>query len=842
MPTSDTPINPYVGPRTFTAADRKRFFGREAEAASLLARVVSERLLLFYAQSGAGKSSLINARLIPQLREDEGFSVLPVGRVAGALPAGTAPSDNVFTFNLMASLDQGESQMPGWRTPNVRRAGTADADKKAQTRDGDARPPWSHLSLSAFLEHLVTDDGLVWRYDPAAASAPAEKEGVLVVDTGSAPRFALIIDQFEEIITAHPDRAQREDFFRQLDAALQANPNLWVVLSLREDHVAALDAYAALLFNRLRARFYMERMGVVASLDAIRRPAELYHRPFAAEVAESLCERLRQEHVPGQQTTVAGQYVEPVQLQVVCYQLWEQLRERPLGPITSADLNEAGNVEGALADYYDQVIRDVLSAPGIVISEGQVRDWFGKELITRAGTRGFVPQIGHETGGAPNAVADFLEKRFLVRRDSRAGGVWYELTHDTFIKPILASNEAWHAGQRLPEIVSFTISPTVVSTGIGATVRWQVQNAESVWLEPGEGPWKDSQGATEIKPVATTTYVLNAKWSAGPVVTSRPLTVIVAKDDLETTHHELSDHPRERRFNVLVGPEVDRELLPFSTAITAEEWAAEALTGRGEPLWRRYLHFMKKRLVEEMATPPPGEGRITASDLYSITVSELARGLGYLERHSERHKLLDALVALPASLYVTTSYHTLLEEALRMAGREARTGVCDWLPGAADELLTPFKVEPGYEPSVDRPAVFHLYGLDVSPPSLALTEDDYVTFLMQVREDRERVPLFVRHAIQSHLNLLVGFDPQAWSFKALYHSLITWNSERRRLVGRSAGLLQIDSPAARTEAEVRFLQASFAKHGLQLFWGRAASFLHWVESQLESRGYRAQQN
>ena len=49
MPTTDTPTNPYVGPRTFTAADRKRFFGRETEAAGLLARVVSERLLLFYA-------------------------------------------------------------------------------------------------------------------------------------------------------------------------------------------------------------------------------------------------------------------------------------------------------------------------------------------------------------------------------------------------------------------------------------------------------------------------------------------------------------------------------------------------------------------------------------------------------------------------------------------------------------------------------------------------------------------------------------------------------------------------------------------------------------------------
>ena len=57
--------NPYVGPRTFTRQERDRFFGREREANDLFSLVVSERLVLFYAQSGAGKSSLINTRLIP---------------------------------------------------------------------------------------------------------------------------------------------------------------------------------------------------------------------------------------------------------------------------------------------------------------------------------------------------------------------------------------------------------------------------------------------------------------------------------------------------------------------------------------------------------------------------------------------------------------------------------------------------------------------------------------------------------------------------------------------------------------------------------------------------------
>jgi hypothetical protein len=96
--------NPYVGPLTFTRAQSGLFFGRESEARDLLARVVSERLLLFYAQSGAGKSSLINTRLIPQLQE-EGFAVLPVGRVSGELPAGVSQAPNIFLFNLMLSLD-----------------------------------------------------------------------------------------------------------------------------------------------------------------------------------------------------------------------------------------------------------------------------------------------------------------------------------------------------------------------------------------------------------------------------------------------------------------------------------------------------------------------------------------------------------------------------------------------------------------------------------------------------------------------------------------------------------------------------------------------------------------
>lgn len=431
------PFNPYVGPRTFTEAEGRYFFGREREARDLTARIVSERLLLFYAQSGAGKSSLLNARVIPRLRDEERFQVLPVGRVSGELPEGVAQVENIFAFNLMTSLDQSGEH------PRRLAQVTLGDFLAGLARETVAGPEGERVARWAYRPELVAAQTAT----PAAAAARG-------------PRFALVVDQFEEIITGHPGRWQeREGFFRQLNQALLADPNLWVVLSLREDYVASLDPYAELLFNRLRARFYMERMGVAAALEAVRRPAELGGRPFAAGVAEQLVDNLRQVRVPGQEATVPGQYMEPVQLQVVCYQLWENLvgatlRGRPEDPthqsdveITFADLARAGDVDKALTQFYEETLALALADPAAAgVSERQVRAWFDEKLITEAGTRGLVHQGESETAGLPNGVARALQKRFLVRAEARGGDTWIELVHDRFVEPIRANNAAWFAG------------------------------------------------------------------------------------------------------------------------------------------------------------------------------------------------------------------------------------------------------------------------------------------------------------------------------------------------------------------------------------------------------------
>lgn len=461
--------NPYIGPRTFTRADADRFFGREREARELLALVSSERVVLFYSQSGAGKSSLINARLIPQL-EGEGFEVLPVGRVSGRLlpvnglakNAGTdvAPAEmNIFAYNLMLSLDQSES--------NSER--------------------FAHLTLSDFLINL-NRTGSHYAYTPpgeypngthadaeTGSSEQRAETDALPGEKSSVDRTqeiwprVMIIDQFEEILITNLHAwEQRAEFFDAVHHAMREDPFLYVVLVMREDYVAALDPYAHRLPGNLRTRYYMERMGKDAALQAVRQPAEGAGRPFAEGVAETLVDNLRQMRVEAEHEgenlpedaseDVSGeryaesQFVEPVQLQVVCYQLWEALSGEPGDQITSDDLmrlarghNLARFVDHALSNFYEQAIDAVLAEPAVGVSERTLRRWFSSEMITESGTRGFVHQGEETTGGLPNRVVYLLQNRFLIRAESRAGALWYELVHDRFVQPILQANRTWQA-------------------------------------------------------------------------------------------------------------------------------------------------------------------------------------------------------------------------------------------------------------------------------------------------------------------------------------------------------------------------------------------------------------
>jgi len=96
--------NPYVGPQPFRQEDQAFFFGRDREANEAVSLIIAHRVLVLYAESGAGKTSLINAGILPRLVKEE-FQVLPPARVQGMIPQDIQNEDitNLYVFNSLLS-------------------------------------------------------------------------------------------------------------------------------------------------------------------------------------------------------------------------------------------------------------------------------------------------------------------------------------------------------------------------------------------------------------------------------------------------------------------------------------------------------------------------------------------------------------------------------------------------------------------------------------------------------------------------------------------------------------------------------------------------------------------
>jgi WD40 repeat protein/Flp pilus assembly protein TadD len=401
--------NPYPGPCPFQPHEGHIFFGREQEVSDLLALVIAHRAVLLYAQSGAGKTSILNAKLIPALLQ-EGFEVFPIARVHRVEPEETdwKGIGNIYVLNTLLSWEEAKVNVQALAS----------------------------LSLPDALQ---------------------KRERKLDRDDSPLPR-AVIFDQFEELFTSYAKRwGDREPFFRQVNEALEQDRLLRVLFVIREDYLAELDPYTGLLPEELQTRYRLECLRREAACRAIAEPAKRAGRPFhedaasKEDVASELVERLlniRVKDTSGETVEAPGEYVEPVQLQVVCRSLWDSL---PPGvtEITAKHLKDFGDVQEALKGFYEGAIREAMKKTGV--QENDLRAWFSEKLVTPAGTRGTVFQGKNDTEGIPNAAVAELESQHIIRAEPRAGARWYELTHDQLIEPVRQSNEVWFAHQRAEE-------------------------------------------------------------------------------------------------------------------------------------------------------------------------------------------------------------------------------------------------------------------------------------------------------------------------------------------------------------------------------------------------------
>jgi len=393
--------NPYVGTRPYKNGEI--LYGRERETSELLDLLIAERIVMLYSPSGAGKSSLLNAVIMPKMAEN-GFRVLPVIRLSHepVVAPALAPAVNRYVFSLMVCAEE-----------------AVEPEKRFST---------SELASLRLKEYIV-------RFRERASQLEAGYD--------AASAILLVVDQGEELITVAPtEREQKQDFFNQFGETLR-DRSIWLLFSMREDYLARMDSYIKPVPTGFATRYRLRLLQAEAALLAIKKPAEEQDVVFTDEAARRMTDDLRMMQVQQADGTTlleAGLYVEPVQLQVICRRLWASL-DRSDNEIGLDDLQQFGDVDSALADYYSLQV-DIVAAK-VGVKERFIRAWFDRKLITRQGIRGQVLFAPTRSDGLENTVIAELEKSYLVRSEKRGGSTWFELAHDRLITPIIKDNAKW---------------------------------------------------------------------------------------------------------------------------------------------------------------------------------------------------------------------------------------------------------------------------------------------------------------------------------------------------------------------------------------------------------------
>jgi tetratricopeptide (TPR) repeat protein len=378
---------PYVGLRAFDEEDGYKFFGRTRESYEIAALWQANRFTVLYGPSGVGKTSLLQAGVIPLL-DPTRTDLFPLGRVshASAFPVAALSERNPYTFALLSS--------------------------------------WSPMESPTRLSGLRVLDFL-------------RRRGERIDQYGDPVPTLVAIDQAEELFSDFTRRQPyRQKFIDELVEAMDELPGLHLLLSTREDYLAAVLTYERELGRRARARFQLLPFNRDAALDATRRPLAGTHRSFALGAAETLVDDLRTVRIVsaiGDAVTIKVDTVEPVYLQVVCTTLWRSLHD-DVREITSQHVRQHADVDRALAEFCNQALTAVSEDHDLPVTE--LRSWLQRTFVTELGTRDTAYEGLTQTAGMPNAVVRALEDRHVLKAELRSGARWYELQHDRLIKPI----------------------------------------------------------------------------------------------------------------------------------------------------------------------------------------------------------------------------------------------------------------------------------------------------------------------------------------------------------------------------------------------------------------------
>ena len=255
------PTEPYPGLRPFLDHEAALLLGRGRQVREIIERLRETRFVAVIGGSGSGKSSLIRAGVVPELR---GFGIAEAGDYW--IPVVCTPGTTL--------------------PPNPNETANVDGAPKAQTPI--TRLAWK---FSQLLVPLVSATADAARRDEIAAVFRQEAGFSRLVDAyfdelpargpdAKDARFLFVVDQFEELF--HPNNHANPDASLLIEAVIDhffdPHPRCYVVLTMRSEHLADCAGFLELPDAINKSSYLVRRLDERELREAIVGPAKYYLR------------------------------------------------------------------------------------------------------------------------------------------------------------------------------------------------------------------------------------------------------------------------------------------------------------------------------------------------------------------------------------------------------------------------------------------------------------------------------------------------------------------------------------------------------------------------------------
>ncbi|MBV7333108.1 hypothetical protein KFU94_33730 [Chloroflexi bacterium TSY] len=363
-------LAPYRGLFAFREEDAPYFFGREEFTELLLTTVQEQSIVAVIGPSGSGKSSVVYAGLVAQLRDTVDWLIIsfrPGGRPFHALAGAFVPL-------LDPALSTTEQLV------EIRRLATALEQGDLTLQDVVERG----------LQHHAASD-----------------------------RILLIADQFEELFTLCANPNQRQHFLDTLlelvfAGQYQPSPIFTLVLTLRADFLGQALSHRALADAIQEFDVKLGPMTRPELSRAVTNPARLQSVGFESGLVTRILDDVGDE--PGNLPL----------LEFSLASLWEQ---RINGQIVHSSYDAIGRIDGALARYADEVFvtfDEAEAARRIFIQ--LVRPGEGTEDTRRIALRN---ELGDDDWGLITHLAD---ARLVVTGQNADGQETVEVVHEALLR------------------------------------------------------------------------------------------------------------------------------------------------------------------------------------------------------------------------------------------------------------------------------------------------------------------------------------------------------------------------------------------------------------------------